>query len=479
MCNIAILHPNIDNTQEAKVLVNKTLLWIATLCGVAGSLYGQTTMLSSIKLINGTGSITLQAPSSGTVTFKFPSSLGTNGYYLVSDGAGGTSWATVPGAVSLDDLSDAKVGGAFFTNSIIIGHETTGTLSDAEGNVAFGSGALSAITSGDNNVAVGLNALLTVTSGSGNTSVGFDAGRTLAGGSVYNTLIGYFAKRDFTVATKTGDYNTVVGASAMEEGNGDYNVLLGYLSGYYVRSSNNIALGSEALGGGVLSGANNIAIGWRAMQSGGTGTENVAIGYNALKGASAASTTGSYNVGIGTDVGLGLTTGSQNTAVGYQSGSGLTAGSGNVLIGHQAGSSLTTESNRLYIDNSNTSSPLIYGDFSNDDVTINGSLKLTDGFTVAHDAAATVASDGTLTIDVSTTTAIQVTSNGDDVDDVITLSNGVNGAICYMFFIVPATKTDNITVGGTTYAIGTGKSVGLSFLYINGAWRLTGSVESP
>jgi hypothetical protein len=46
-----------------------------------------------------------------------------------------------------------------------------------------------------------------------------------------------------------------------------------------------------------------------------------------------------------------------------------------VLIGYQAGSTLTTESNKLYIENSNSSSPLIYGEFDNDLVRVNGKFE--------------------------------------------------------------------------------------------------------
>ena len=63
------------------------------------------------------------------------------------------------GTSNLDGLSDAKSGGANFTSSLIIGHQTTGTLSSAHYNTAVGYGAMDAITQGDENVAVGYGAL--------------------------------------------------------------------------------------------------------------------------------------------------------------------------------------------------------------------------------------------------------------------------------------------------------------------------------
>lgn len=263
-------------------MVTRFSLVAALLCFSTLQAIGQTPLFQGIRLVNGVGSMTLQAPASGHTSFKFPSSSGANGEFLVSDGAGGTSWASTVGASSLDNLTDAKVGGTGFTNSIIIGHRTTGSLSAvdaAENNVAFGGGALSSITTGDNNVAVGVNSQLVITTGSANTTFGFDAGRTTGGSTQHNTLIGYFTKRNFTVANKTGDYNTVVGSRAFEEANGSYNVVLGYLAGNTNRASNNIAIGYGAMYPGTSTGGNNVALGTLALSRNGSGTENIAIGY--------------------------------------------------------------------------------------------------------------------------------------------------------------------------------------------------------
>ena len=58
---------------------------------------------------------------------------------------------------------------------------------------------------------------------------------------------------------------------------------------------------------------------------------------------------------------LGLNAGRNNT------------GSGNIFIGHRSGES-ETGSNKLIIDNNHTSPPLIYGEFDNDILAINGKL---------------------------------------------------------------------------------------------------------
>ncbi|MCF8256238.1 MAG: tail fiber domain-containing protein, partial [Flavobacteriales bacterium] len=67
------------------------------------------------------------------------------------------------------------------------------------------------------------------------------------------------------------------------------------------------------------------------------------------------------------------TSGARNTAVGFNAGFGNLTGSGNVLLGASAGRN-ETGSDKLYIDNNNTTSPLVYGDFSANKFVINGDM---------------------------------------------------------------------------------------------------------
>jgi len=77
----------------------------------------------------------------------------------------------------------------------------------------------------------------------------------------------------------------------------------------------------------------------------------------------------------GTLYGTSLNTRATNTAFGYKAGYNI-AGTGNVFLGYQAAYN-ETGSNKLYIENSNSATPLIYGDFSTDAITINGSCSIT------------------------------------------------------------------------------------------------------
>lgn len=99
------------------------------------------------------------------------------------------------------------------------------------------------------------------------------------------------------------------------------------------------------------------------------GADNTFVGYNAGFTNSSADN----NTFIGAGAGYSCTTGGTNTAIGFEAGYLNSTGTGNVFIGYQSGYN-ETGSNKLYIDNTNTTTPLIYGDFSTDEVTINGSL---------------------------------------------------------------------------------------------------------
>ena len=148
---------------------------------------------------------------------------------------------------------------------------------------------------------------------------------------------------------------------------------------------NNTANGNAALSSNTT-GDYNTASGYEALWSNTTGNYNTAMGNNALYSntegysntaygsrAFESNTTGHSNVGLGTDVNYYNEEGSNNTIIGYQAGKGtsLHNKSGNIFPGYQAGYN-ETGSDLLYIENSNSASPLIWGDFANDRLVING-----------------------------------------------------------------------------------------------------------
>jgi hypothetical protein len=86
---------------------------------------------------------------------------------------------------------------------------------------------------------------------------------------------------------------------------------------------------------------------------------------------------GTENTFLGTSSGAGNTTGSNNTYIGRRAGHFNQTGSGNVFLGYYAGGS-EMDSNRLYIANSDTIAPLIYGEFDNNLLKLNGEVRVVD-----------------------------------------------------------------------------------------------------
>ena len=175
----------------------------------SGLVIGSTAVSSTaaeLNLLDGLdrGSILYGNSSSATTVLG----QGSADQVLTSDGTD-ISWedASGGGATDLDGLSDCKSGGTDFTSSLILGHQTTGTLDAAVDNTAVGYAAMDAITSGDNNTCIGSDAGTETTTGSNNTFIGFEAGKTVATGGL-NTCIGEI------VNTTTEDAGSRIGLGA-------------------------------------------------------------------------------------------------------------------------------------------------------------------------------------------------------------------------------------------------------------------------
>jgi hypothetical protein len=197
-------------------------------------------------------------------------------------------------------------------------------------------------------------------SGSDNTSIGYSAGDVVTG--TCNTFVGSSS----ALAVSSGLRNTFVGfASGRFTTTANYNVFLGADCGYKnITGAQNVFLGSSA-GYQNISGQNNVFIGESSGSSNVSGTRNTFAGQGSGLGS-----TGSDNTIYGYLGGRNITAGNQNTVVGSSAGYNIGSGIGNVFLGYNAGYN-EAGSNKLYIDNSATSTPLIFGDFSGRQVGIN------------------------------------------------------------------------------------------------------------
>lgn len=171
-----------------------------------------------------------------------------------------------------------------------------------------------------------------------NVFLGDDSGRNVTTGAFASTFVGAGAGQKVT----SGDENTMIGTGA---------------------------------GSNITTLAGNTMIGrWAGRDM--TGQQNTILGAYAGQ----QDTLASYNTMIGTYSGQ-KSSGTVNTFLGY--GSGLNNnGNYNVFLGRFAGQN-NVGSNRLYIANSNTTNPLIYGEFDNNYLRIGGRLAATGGFTDA------------------------------------------------------------------------------------------------
>ena len=182
----------------------------------------------------------------------------------------------------------------------------------------------------------------------------------------------------------------------------------------------------------------NSGYGYRSLFNNSIGEKNTGIGVNALYN----NTTGSSNIGLGYDANFNNKTGSDNTMIGFRAGRGQSnndveenvyigslagfnaTGSKNIFIGKDAGFS-ETGSSLLYIENSNSPDPLIWGDFLNDDVKINGDLEITSKTVTSSFQIPTGASNGyILTSDANGNASWQAGgSGGSGPDDDWSISN--------------------------------------------------------
>jgi len=236
-------------------------------------------------------------------------------------------------------------------------------------NIAIAESVLASNTTGGSNIGIGSEALFKNTSGSNN----FAIGRT----SLYENTTGYnniaFGVRSMEANT-TGNNNTGIGhVSLLVNTTGSYNTAVGEGAAFSnTTGSRNVAIGGLSFFNNTT-GNNNVVAGYAALDNNVSGNYNVAIGDSA-----AGNTVTSNNVAIGSKVLFNNVNGNNNTVVG--SGAGYnTTGSANVFVGYQAG--LTeTGSNKLYIDNSNTTTPLLYGDFASNLLRINGTLNINNDY---------------------------------------------------------------------------------------------------
>jgi hypothetical protein len=275
--------------------------------------------------------------SIGGVIYDNYISTGGQGKFLESDNGTGIKW----NIVSIDDLSDGRTIGysTFLGNGSGLNDDGTNNY-----NTGIGNHCLLTNTSGENNSALGNSSLYHNISGDRNTAMGNYS-------LFYNEL---------------GNENTAIGAQSLHFNENSGSTGIGFAAMEFMNET--------------YSGINtfNTAIGHTAMkgsvQGGNTGVKNTAIGALSMNNIS----TGTNNVAIGVETLKNNAIGSNNTMIGAEAGKNAT-GSNNLFLGYKAGFN-ETSNDKLYIENSDSESPLIWGNFSSDEVNINGHFQVTQSF---------------------------------------------------------------------------------------------------
>ena len=206
-------------------------------------------------------------------------------------------------------------------------------------NTFFGSGAGYSNTTAGSNAFFGSRSGAQNSSGECNSFFGSASGQLNETGS-NNSFFGEGAGYN----NKTADWNTFIGASAgYTNVDGTSNTFVGHHSGF----SND-------------SGYDNTFIGYFAGNDNTNGYQNTFIGYGA----------GSHSKTV-----EGITA-NCNVFLGFGAGTKNESGSRNVFLGYRAGNN-EMDSDKLYIANSETTTPLIYGEFDNKFIRINGNFTAT------------------------------------------------------------------------------------------------------
>jgi hypothetical protein len=254
-------------------------------------------------------------------------------------------------------------------------------------NAYFGTSAGGSNTTGSFNTCIGRRAGLLNQEGSGNTFLGYYAGANEMGS---NKL--YVANSDTYAPLIYGEFDNQMlrlNAHRMEMRNPEENIIIGDSSGLQTYGWQNVILGSKS-GKNIINANRNTYIGYRAGYSDTSGFANVFIGMET----GLQNTSGNRNTFVGTNAGYSNTTGLRNTFIGLSSGPNNTSGSYNTYIGRTAGwLNQTGDSNvfigngagwnemgsrKLYIANSETSDPLIYGEFDNEVLKFHGETRVVD-----------------------------------------------------------------------------------------------------
>ena len=306
----------------------------------------------------------IQAAGNGTRygMFNFISGTGTGAKYgsytNISSSAGGTHYGVYSDVQNASGYAGFFVGRTSFGTDSSTGRYLLPAADGTSGQVLTtnGSGQLSFADQ-----VTGANSIDELSDGKSDSDgtndgssvfLGINAGANDDSSDNQNLGIGFQSM----FANTTGAFNTGLGYGTLQSN---------------TTSSYHTAIGHEALNS-LNGGSGNVALGYRSLFNTTSASDNVGLGLQSIF----SNTTGLSNVALGSNALYSNTTGNQNVALGRDAAFNY-SGSRSVFIGYQAGFN-ESNGNRLYIENSNADSgnALVYGEFDNDLLRINGTFQL-------------------------------------------------------------------------------------------------------
>lgn len=392
--NIVFAGPasGVDATPAFRALVSDDIPW--TIPGTIGS---GTPNTGAFTTVSATGNVSIdnqsdlllyeadaggsnytgfQAPAAlgDNYLYTLPSDDGTQNQYLQTNGSGTLTWATMDtlglATTTLNNVNSTAVAASLIPSSDSdkdLGSDTLNWEDIYLDGVIYNNSNLFIHNYGTENFFAGVGAGNLTNTGTKNIGIGYQAFPGITTGSS-NIAIGYR-----TLYEHTSSSNCIaIGTEAVVAYNGTSPV-------------SNIGIGHYA--GNAWYGSRSTFLGYRCGNIGGSpATENTAVGYYAMEGVgygNGANNTavgaysffshvdGESNTMIGHSAGAYTSSGSSNTFIGLRAGYTNTTGNNNIFLGYKAGYN-EAGSNKLYIENSDSTTPLIYGDFSSNYVMIYG-----------------------------------------------------------------------------------------------------------
>lgn len=404
----------------------------------------------------------------------------------------------IPTAYILETANDISVNGVTFglgnshiSSNIAIGSYSLYNNTTGNNNLSIGNNSLQQNLGGTNNTSIGNNALTTNLLGANNIAIGnnslynnttgvgiihiIDGGTNYINGTYDNVQLtkeSGSSANTYPTATITVEYGVVVNVILVTSGSGfiDNSTILTAPSSILGISGSGFKIGINSL----ISGSDNISIGYTSLYNNTIGTHNIAIGSSTLS----LNTTGNNNIGNGFNSLYSNTSGSNNISFGNSSLYKNTTGNSNYASG----------SNSLYnningSDNISFGNSSLYNNVSGSKNISIGTLSLSSNVGGVNNVALGYqagynSSTGITSGNCNTYIGYNSTSSVNNITNSTALGNGATITASNQMVFGNSSITVNLMNG--SLLVGTSTNINNSGLVVNGVIETTqGGIRFP